>query len=193
MGILTWLNGGRHKVDVAVANFFQKRMNKKLLYHRKVVCMMATIFPWYEKLADNVNNYLAGKMDESELRSKMSDYTYRFGSQYKYILKELKVLETKGWTNTEIASRKNQSTEEQEHIRKWQLSKKFLYAIEDYFDRLNKLVLDMEIVLNQGNQRKLVKLVEKYLLELKVYQKFCKKYVKEGICGDISIDWDVTK
>ena len=146
--------------------------------------MMATIFPWYEELADHVNNYLAGKMDESELRNKMSGYTYRFGSQYKYILKELKVLETKGWTNTEIADRKNQSIEEQEQIKKWQFAKEFVCAIEDYFDRLNDLVLDMEIVLDKGNQRKLVRLTEKYLLELKVYQKFCQKYVEEGICED---------
>lgn len=184
--MFTWLNNIRKKVDAIGTRYYQRKINKQILVIRKMACMMATIFPWYEKLGEDVNSYLRGGLDKSELLNIMSDYTHRFGSQYELVLKEMRTAESTGWEETEIADRKNQSIEEQDHLDKYILAKEFVYAIEDYFGKLNKLVLSMEIVLNQDKQRKLIKLVEEYMLELKVYQKFCQKYVKRGICEGVS-------
>lgn len=185
--MFTWLNNIRKKVDEIGSGYFQRRMDKQLRIFRKTACMMATIFPWYEKLNEHVNNYLAGQLGKIDLEEIFKDYTYRFGSQYQIVVKGLKKAEITGWEEREIADRKNQSIEDQEHMKRFKLAKEFVYAIEVYFDKLDKLVLSMEIVLKKGNQRKLVSLVEEYMLELRVYQKFCQKYVKKGICEDVDL------
>ena len=187
MGMFTWLNNIRMKVDEMGSRYLQKKMNKQILVIRKMACAMATYFPWYEKLGEHVNSYLAGGLDKNGLNDVFRKYTYRFGSQYQQVLKDMLKAESTGWEEDEIADRKNQSVEEKEYMKKYQLAKEFVYAIEDYFDKLNKLVLSMEVVLNQGKDRKLIGLVEEYMLELKVYQKFCQKYVRKGICEGVSL------
>jgi hypothetical protein len=186
MGMFTWLENIRRKVDLAVGRHYQKQTNKHMLAHRRMACMMATIFPWYEKLGEHVNSYLAGQMDENDLKKNFEIYEFRFGIQFEAVIKGLKVLEQSDFIRSETADRKTQNEEELGYINDFLLAMKFIYASQSYFDKLNKLILSMGIVLDRGDQKKLIKLVEEYMLELKVYQKFCQKYIKKGICEGVS-------
>jgi hypothetical protein len=187
MGMFAWLDNVRNKIDKLGSGYFQRKMNKELRVFRKAACMMATIFPWYEELNYHVNEFLVGQLGKDDLSEILKNYTFRFGSQYKLIVRGLREAKTTGWEESEIADREIQSLDEQKHMTRFRLAKEFVYAIEPYFDGLNKLVVSMETALKEGEQRELVRLAEEYLLELRHYQDFCQKYVTNGICEDVPL------